>query len=239
MINPRLLPSQTNLPTSEVIPLIPALPTGVGMIGKVDINHVPNFSILPPIFFPIELALIAAKTSARISQTEIRLTISQENRSKDPQRVKLVRSISPPHTRYFCDDPSEDIFCIPSDVVLIVVSCPPPVVVFGAKVPISVVINITAMLSANTVTTGAKMIDKILVRSKCFLIESGNLIVSLNVSASTINGDAATTSQRYPTLIISTTASASNGKKSIIANHALTNISPDILPKLSTPVSEI
>ena len=106
---------------------------------------------------------------------------------------------------------------------------------------ISVVIKITARLSAKTVMTGAKMTEMIFGSLRCShsLKSAGNLSVSLNVSRSTINGDAAMTSQRNHTLMMSTTASASNGKKSITANAALMIISPLTLPKLSLPLSEI
>lgn len=113
--------------------------------------------------------------------------------------------------------------------------------VLGVKVLISVVINITARLSAKTVATGAKMTEKIFesLRSSAREKSLGNLIVSLNVSSKTINGDAAITNQRNHILIIRTTASASNGKKSISANQVLIIISPVIFPKLSVPESDI
>ena len=119
----------------------------------------------------------------------------------------------------------------------IVLLCAP----FGVSVLISVVIKITARLSAKTVTTGAKMTEIILGSLRCShsLKSDGSLIVSLNVSSNTINGDAAMTSQRNPTLTINTTASASNGKKSITANPVLMSISPVTLPKLSFPLSDI
>ena len=112
--------------------------------------------------------------------------------------------------------------------------------VLGVKVLISVVMKMTAKLSAKTVTTGAKMTLNIFVIFICLVMLSGNLgNVSLNVSSKTIKGDAAITNRRNQTLIISTTASASNGKKSMRAKAVLIIISPDIFPKLSLPVSEI
>lgn len=126
-------------------------------------------------------------------------------------------------------------FCISDNAVEIFDPWP----LGGFNVPMSVVIKISAILKANTVKTGAKMTDKILFRSNCFLIDSGRLSVLSNTDANTTNGDAAIIIQRNQTLIISTTASASNGKKSIIAKAVLMSISHDTLPKLCPQVSDI
>ena len=242
IISPSLPLPQISFSGSDVILPNPVfIHPGSGTIGSVDINHLPNVSIDPQILLPIEpeCILIAVKTNARINHTATRLTISHENRSIVPHRLKLSISTCCPAMRYFVDQALEGtcIICGASAVEEVVVGVFP--LGGGFNVLISVVMKIMAKLRAKTVTTGAKITDKMFLIPSVLVKESGNPSVLSKTAAKTMNGDAAITSQRKPTLAIKTTASAMSGKRSINAKAVLMIISPDTFPKLSLPVSEI
>ena len=112
---------------------------------------------------------------------------------------------------------------------------------WGFRVLVSAVIKIRAILRAKTVITGAKITDIILASLICSpsLKSLGKGRDSLNVSSKTINGDAAITTHRKPTLAINTTQSAKSGKNNIRAKAVLMSISPDTLPKLCPQESDI
>jgi hypothetical protein len=95
------------------------------------------------------------------------------------------------------------------------------------------------MLKANTVITGAKASDTILARFKSSPIFHSRFREPLKLSFNIRNGDATMIIQRYPILMISTTASAIKGKKSMIAKAALISISQVTLPALLGWTSDI
>jgi len=95
------------------------------------------------------------------------------------------------------------------------------------------------ILSAATVTTGAKISEITLLSLKC----SSNLsqilgIISPNTCLRIKNGDAAIYNRRSPILAISTTAKASNGKKSAIAMPVLMIKIHEVSQAFVTLVSE-
>ncbi|MEI8092167.1 MAG: hypothetical protein WCG98_08480 [bacterium] len=114
----------------------------------------------------------------------------------------------------------------------------------GEYVFINVVIKINAMLRAKTVTTGAKMTDKILPNLNDFPKVSPKNLPSHHISISklslrTINGDMAISTQRNKILIMSTAAKATKGKNKATAMPTLIIISQEILPIDQTDTSEI
>lgn len=99
--------------------------------------------------------------------------------------------------------------------------------------------NMSDMLSAATVTTGAKISLMTFPSSRCLSNFSPILgITSPNTFLRIKNGDAAIYSQRSPILATNTSASARSGKKSAIAIPVLMINIHDVSQLLVTLVSE-
>ena len=150
--------------------------------------------------------------------------MSQENRSIASHQGSLVNSI--------CATPFK-LMASFSGLSIGFICCVPKVCCISARLLVdwnpltSAVIKMSEILSAATVTTGAKTIPMTLLRLR-YLSSFSILIKFLKLSLMTINGEATIYSRRIPILAINTNAKAINGKKSAIATHALIRKTPDV-----------
>lgn len=167
-----------------------------------------------------------------------KFTTSRENRSKVPHRSKSLNSSS--------EDPATLNAVFPVCIGLIgsiwklFATCSEiPELLSHLNPLMSAVMKINEILSAATVTTGAKISLITLPISRCLLIfpNAFSGISLSNTFLRTKNGDAAIYSQSNPILAISTIASAINGKKSAIASQVLMRKIPDVSPRVETFVS--
>ena len=167
------------LPTPTLLPHSP-----IGKIGIVWKKFCPKSCIFCPAHFPISFALIAAKTIIHMSPMAKKFTINRENQSIASHHGSLVNSISATLLKLMASLPvcMAVIFCVPNVWFI-------STELDDVKPLTSAVMKISEILSAATVTTGAKIIHMTPLISR-YLSSFSILIKSLKQAFRTMNGDA-------------------------------------------------
>ena len=191
--------------------------------------------MVQPMLFPSAFALMAANKIVRKSPIAKKFTTNRENRSSVPHRSNCVKVNSTAHQTsnvFFLFGTCSIIrFCARSEDICWLSPDLNPL--------INAVMKMSDMLSAATVTTGAKISEMTLLSLRCSSSFSQSLgMISPNTCLRIRNGDAAIYNQRIPILAMSTTAKASNGKKSAIAMPVLMMKIHEVSQAFVTLVSE-